>query len=99
MEQPGRVVTADILAALVGQAWPRSFNPLNAMSGFRKCGIQPFNPGEVSDRAFTVSRGVKTPCPEEVEEDHPPFSPEKIELFEKGTRRAMMWMTRNTRFG
>ncbi|CAI8040804.1 hypothetical protein GBAR_LOCUS22690, partial [Geodia barretti] len=22
MEQPGRVVTADILAALVGQAWP-----------------------------------------------------------------------------
>ena len=56
MEQPGRVVTADILAALVGQAWPRSFNPLNVMSGFRKCRIQPFNPGEVSNRALTVSR-------------------------------------------
>ena len=56
MEQPGRVVTADVLSSLVGQAWPHSFNPLNVMSGFRKCRIQPFNPGEVSNRALTVSR-------------------------------------------
>ncbi|CAI8035470.1 hypothetical protein GBAR_LOCUS19904 [Geodia barretti] len=88
------------LMTYAGQVWPRSFNPLNVMSGFRNCVIQPFNPGEVSDRALTVSRGVKTPCPEEVEEDHPPFPPEKIELFEKRHEeaRAMMWMTQNTRF-
>jgi hypothetical protein len=29
------------------------------------CGIQPFNPGEVSDRQLYPSKGV-TPCPEGV---------------------------------
>lgn len=83
MQQPGRVVSADVLASLVGEAWPHSFNPLNIMSGFRKCGIQPFNPGEVGDRALNPSKGI-TPVPvEEAKEDSPPFSPEKIELFEK----------------
>ena len=72
MKQPGRVVTTDVLASLVGEAWPQSFNPLNIMSGFRKCGIQPFNPGEVSDRALSVSKGVKTACDEDMEEESPP---------------------------
>ena len=84
MERPGRVVTADIFASLVGEAWPLSITPLNIMSGFRKCGIQPFNPGEVGDRVLKVSQGVKTPpCPDESEEESPPFSTEKIELFQK----------------
>ena len=61
MQQPGRVVTADVLASLVGKAWPRS---VSIMSGFRKCGIQPFNPGEVGDRALNPSKGV-TGVPEE----------------------------------
>ena len=39
MERPGRVVTAEILASLVGEAWSLSVTPLNIMSGFRKCRI------------------------------------------------------------
>ena len=46
---PGRVITTDIIAALVGEAWPLSVTPLNIMSGFKKCGIYPINPGEVKD--------------------------------------------------
>ena len=83
-QQPGRVVTADVLASLVGEAWPRSFNPVNIMRGFRKCGIQPFNPGKVRDRALCPSKGVTAVPVEEAKEDSPPSSPEKVELFEKG---------------
>ena len=35
-DEPGRVVTTDALASLLGQAWPQSVTPINAMSGFRK---------------------------------------------------------------
>jgi hypothetical protein len=35
MKQPGRVVTTDVLASLVGISWPHAYTPLNIMSGFR----------------------------------------------------------------
>ena len=56
MQQPGRVVTTDVLASLVGEAWPHSFTSLNILSGVKKCRFQPFNPGEVSDRQLYVSK-------------------------------------------
>ena len=36
-KHPGRVVTADILASLVGQAWPASLTPVNIilLGGFK----------------------------------------------------------------
>ena len=52
------------------------------MSGFQKCGIQPFNPGEVGDRALYPSKGVTAVTVEEAKEDSPPFS-EKVQLLEK----------------
>lgn len=53
---PGEVITTDILASLLGQAWPQSMTPVNAMSGFRKCGIYPLNPGQILDRQLAPSR-------------------------------------------
>lgn len=32
---PGQVITTDLIALLLAQAWPQSVTPLNAMSGFR----------------------------------------------------------------
>ena len=52
---PGRVITTDVIALLVAEAWPQSMQPLN-ISGFRKCGIYPINPGEVSDRQLAPSK-------------------------------------------
>ena len=46
---PGRVTTSNKLASLVTEAWPQSHTPLNVMSGFKKSGIFPLNPSEVTD--------------------------------------------------
>ena len=84
---PGRVITTDALAGLMAKAWPESFTPVNIMSGFKKCGVFPFNPGEVSDRMLAPSKSVRqekpptlTSTPDDVQNA---FSPEKITLYEK----------------
>lgn len=53
---PGRVITPDKLASLVGEAWPHAFTPVNVMAGFKKTGIYPLNPGEVTDRQIGPSK-------------------------------------------
>ncbi len=65
---PGRVITTDVLASLVAEAWPCSFTLLNIMSGFRKCGMFPFNPSAVDDRQLAPSKAFQTtPIPSNVE--------------------------------
>ena len=78
LSNPGRVVTTDVIAALVADAWPHSFSPVNILSGFKKSGIFPFNPGEVCDRMLAPSKSVckQQPSP-------PMFSQEQINLYEK----------------
>ena len=58
-ECPGRVITTDVIALLIGTAWPHSFRPINTLSGFRKCGIFPFNPGSVTDRQLGPSEAFR----------------------------------------
>ena len=53
---PGHVITPDKLASLVGEAWPHAFTPVNVMAGFKKTGIYPLNPGEVTDRQLGPSK-------------------------------------------
>ena len=77
-ENPGRVITEDILASVVGSAIAQSHTPLNILGGFKKAGIFPFNPGEVSDRQLAPSKALKKPT----SEAHS-FSPEQIKLFEQ----------------
>ena len=48
-QYPGRVITTDVLASMVAQAYPTSFTPVNVLSGFKKAGMYPFNPSEVDD--------------------------------------------------
>ena len=45
---PGQVVTTNHLAQLLAQAWPHAVTPINIMSGFKKCGIYPVYPEEIS---------------------------------------------------
>ena len=54
-EHPHRVITTEQIAGLIGKAWPQSLTPVNIMSGFKKCGIYPLNPGEVTDRQIAPS--------------------------------------------
>ena len=54
-DHPNRVITTEQIAGLVGRAWPQSLTPVNIMSGFKKCGIYPLNPGEITDRQLAPS--------------------------------------------
>ena len=55
---PDRIITPSMIASLVAEAWPQSVTPLNILSGFKKCGIYPINPGEISDRLLAPSKGA-----------------------------------------
>ena len=62
MGRPGQVITTAAIASLIHDAWYISFTPLNILSGFKKCGIHPLNPGEVSDRQLAPSKAVNAAC-------------------------------------
>ena len=55
---PGRVATVDKLASLIAEAWPLSLTMVNVLSSFKKCGIFPLNPGEITDRQLAPSKAV-----------------------------------------
>lgn len=68
-KNPGQVVTTEKLSSLVAEAWPSAFTPINVMAGFKKTGIHPLNPGEVSDRQLGPSRVYHCPTSNEKETD------------------------------
>ena len=57
-QNPGRVITTDILASKVGQAYPTAFTPVNILIGFKMIGIYPFNPSSVDDRPLAPSNAL-----------------------------------------
>ena len=59
-DNPGRVVTVEVLASLVSEAYAGSFTPVNIMKGFKKTGVWPINPGEVTDRQLAPSKALCT---------------------------------------
>ena len=89
---PGRVITnAYKLASLVAEAWPHSFIAVNIMSGFKKCGVFPINPGEVTDRQLAPSnrqapeigyQNIDSEEPTSISSS-PLFSPKKEALYKK----------------
>ena len=95
-QNPGRVITTDVLASVVGQAYPTAFSPVNIFSGFKKTGIYPFNPSAVDDRELVPSTALlkkatptsaatlsEQPLLEDESNDGQPmlFSPEKEKRF------------------
>lgn len=81
---PGCIITPDKLSSLVAEAWPKAFTPVNILAGFKKSGIYPLNPGEVTDRqigpAKTLQHNteVKSNESECLESLDALFSPQKI---------------------
>ena len=93
-QNPGRVVTVDVIASLVAEAYAASFTPMNIMKGFKKTGVWPINPGEVTDRQIAPSKALcvnytpqHTPEPQNNQEQSSPltplFSPEIEALYQK----------------
>lgn len=87
---PGRVITSDLLASLVAEAWPSSFTLLG---GFKKCGLFPLNPSTVDDRQSAPSKAFQakpiSPSPEPMnkttvdEPGSPLFTKEQESLYLK----------------
>ena len=57
----GRVPTSENIPGVTADAWPKSFTPVNLMSGFRKTGIHPLNPGCIHDRLTGPSKATDQP--------------------------------------
>ena len=51
---PGKVITKYQFSQLCSEAWLKTMNPANIISGFRSCGIFPFNPTAVLDHDPSV---------------------------------------------
>ena len=91
---PGCVITSEKLSSLLANSWPQSVTVLNIMAGFKKTGIHPFNPSEISDRQIAPSTVFQDPPPPppptttDVDSSlngdaaQPLFSPEKELLFQ-----------------
>ena len=75
--KPGRVITSEDLASLLAVTWPQCMTPVNIMSGFRKCGIYPLNPGAVKDYETAPSKSLCFPSDSQDQEpDTSTLSPE-----------------------
>ena len=62
-QHPNQVITTDVLASVVAQAYLTSFTPVNILSGFKKTGVYPFNPSVVDDRQLAPSTAFQTEKP------------------------------------
>ena len=98
-DHPGCVVTVEVLASLVSEAYAGSFMPVIIMKRFKRTGIWPINPGEITDRKIVPSKAVsskKTPEPSNPtthntkNQQSPLFSPELEKLYKKSLRRSMI---------
>lgn len=58
---PGRAITQFQISRLMGEAFLRAAVPTTAISGFRKCGIFPFNPEVFVDADFLAAEVTDIP--------------------------------------
>ncbi|KAF2890041.1 hypothetical protein ILUMI_16132, partial [Ignelater luminosus] len=52
INNPGKPITIYSIAGLVGDAFPKSFTPLNISNGFKKTGMKPFNSDIFTEEDF-----------------------------------------------
>ena len=92
---PGKVVTKYQFSALLNKAWMLTMTPSNICSGFRRCGVYPFNPNAI-DCSLTSSSSTGGECgknkvtvgddggaEEDILEGGNEFSADKDLLFQK----------------
>ena len=48
-KHPGRIITKYTFNTIFSEAWIKSLVPANIVSGFKTCGVYPFNPKAVLD--------------------------------------------------
>lgn len=80
---PGKVITKYHFSSLLNTAWMKTMVPQTIISGFRTCGVYPFNPQAVLDRVSFASPSGS----EQVDRssESPPASPSGSEQVDQST--------------
>ena len=86
MANPGRVITSEVIALLVGETWAQSVTLLNILSGLKKSGISLLNPSEVRDRMLAPSMASNPTSDIASSTPTPTFSADEISLYEQRFR-------------
>lgn len=73
---PGRSVTQFQVSKLFGEAYLKAATPSTAISGFRKCGIIPFDPDVFQESDFAPSLPSDRPIPDNLNSSSNPVSPD-----------------------
>lgn len=60
---PGRRITRQQFGQLLQESWGKSASNENVASGFKACGIFPFNPQAIPDYAFAIADNIEPPTP------------------------------------
>lgn len=76
-------ITTAVIASLVADAWPHSLTPLNILSGFKKCGIHPLDPGEVNDRQLAPSKALHAEKSQPDKEPNNLFTRKQESVYER----------------
>lgn len=61
LNNPGKTISIHEIGGLLGEAFPKAFNPTNIISGFRVSGVFPFNPDVFSEDEFLPSSVTDRP--------------------------------------
>lgn len=91
LNHPGSVITIYDVAQLVGEAFPKSFVPVNIISGFKKTGIEPYNSKVFGPDDYKSSYVTDRPDPAVEQAAHgvslksllPPKEPKKLKKSSK----------------
>ena len=84
LDNPGRVITSEVIALLVGKTWVESVTPVSILSGFKKSGIFPLNLNEVSNRMLAPSVNFN-PSTSDIASSStsPTFTADQVHLYEQ----------------
>jgi len=86
-KHPGRVITKYNFNEVFSKAWLKSLSPENIISGFKVCGIFPFNPREILDHdpcaVSSRTAGSVERCQEEDSDPHESFTDKEQQLYER----------------
>ena len=66
---PGKLIMKYNFSPLLNQAWSKMMTPSTICSGFRRCGVYPFNPNAIDCRLATEKEGSKAHTNPSVEGD------------------------------
>lgn len=78
---PGQVVTKYQFSSLPNEAWMMTMTPTNIVSGFRKCGVHPFNANTITAATIPTATTAKVQHETKESDNNPSFTADEETRF------------------